>query len=63
MWTLECDGDSLARMLKLASECTVEANVYLMTDKKIWLRPGKRYLFGRTKEQSGRDREGFSVDR
>ncbi|KAG8533052.1 uncharacterized protein KY384_001835 [Bacidia gigantensis] len=32
MWTLECEGDALAR-------------------KKIWLRPGRVYLFGRTKPE------------
>jgi len=42
MWTLECDGDSLAH-------------------KKIWLRPGKKYLFGRTKEPKGQN-AGFKID-
>ncbi|KAL9103480.1 MAG: hypothetical protein Q9163_001476 [Psora crenata] len=42
MWTLECDGESLA-------------------GKRIWLRPGKRYLFGRTKPPDARS-AGFRID-
>ncbi|KAL9124818.1 MAG: hypothetical protein Q9217_005896 [Psora testacea] len=42
MWTLECEGDSLA-------------------GKKIWLRPGKKYLFGRTKSPDARS-TGLRID-
>ena len=31
-------------------------------DKKIWLRPGKKYLFGRTKQPTGNRDTGFRVD-
>lgn len=31
-------------------------------DKKIWLRPGKKYLFGRTKQPTGGRDAGFRVD-
>ena len=31
-------------------------------DKKIWLRPGKKYLFGRTKQQTGGRDAGFRVE-
>ena len=58
MWTLESDGNSLARGFVRSGNATV-TNISI--DKKIWLRPGKRYLFGRTKSTSTRD-TAFRID-
>lgn len=53
MWTLECDSPILESKLfhHLRQNAGLSRQI---VGKRIWLRPGKKYLFGRTKEQSSR---------
>ncbi len=40
---------------------TLECDSKILEGKRIWLRPGKKYLFGRTSVQKGRN-TGFMID-
>ena len=40
---------------------TLECDTDILKKKRIWLRPGKKYLFGRTPVQKGRN-AGFMID-
>ncbi|KAL9038027.1 MAG: hypothetical protein Q9214_005446, partial [Letrouitia sp. 1 TL-2023] len=40
---------------------TLECDSPILENKRIWLRPGKKYLFGRTKEPDGRNIKGFQI--
>ena len=40
---------------------TIECDSAILEKKRIWLRPGKKYLFGRTPVQKGRN-AGFMID-
>jgi len=51
MWILECDGDLLGGecrpgLLFTKSQLTVSIG------KKMWLKPGQQYLFGRNKVEN-----------
>jgi hypothetical protein len=50
MWILESDGDLLDGMSY--------SQIYLrhrsrLAGKRVWLKPGKKYLFGRIKQDGG----------
>jgi hypothetical protein len=45
MWVLEHDGDVLHGSSIYSSTCAVLIHVL---GKKLWLRPGTKFLFGRT---------------
>lgn len=47
MWTLECDSCILDSKSE-QQQCCEAASSQAPLDKRIWLRPGKKYLFGRT---------------
>ncbi|KAI9768718.1 MAG: hypothetical protein M1840_004713 [Geoglossum simile] len=50
MWILECDGDVLKERWITGVD---------PIDKRLWLRPGKKYLFGRTARSDG---GGFAIE-
>jgi hypothetical protein len=51
MWILECDGDFLQGLSSPLSLAFTVAES--MTGKRLWLKPGQRYLFGRVKKDGG----------
>lgn len=52
MWVLESDGDLLEGMSKRLS--ILEESLRRPTGKRVWLKPGKKYLFGRIKSEGGK---------
>lgn len=58
MWILECDGKifqgTFVSRLNLLSACVAFSTDCEPLGKRIWLRPDKKYLFGRTKQEGGR---------
>ena len=52
MWILENDGDALNGTHVLLP--TIERSSDHVAGKKLWLRPGKKFLFGRTKYEGVR---------
>lgn len=51
MWTLECHSSILDSKSEQQQCCEI-ASSHAPLDKRIWLRPGKKYLFGRTLDLS-----------
>lgn len=47
MWILENDGDAFQGKLRMGSH--EDSLLKVCLGKKLWLRPGKKFLFGRTK--------------
>ena len=52
MWILECDGDFLQGLKSPLPFPQVFTEG--LTGKKLWLKPGQRYLFGRVKRDGGK---------
>jgi len=51
MWILECDGDLLGGKRRLDFQFT-KSQLTVSTGKKMWLKPGQQYLFGRNKVEN-----------
>jgi hypothetical protein len=49
MWVLETEGDALQGKASQNRWC--EDTLTLFEGKKLWLRPGKKFIFGRTKSE------------
>jgi len=55
MWILQSDGDFL-QGIELLLSCSVRDYVwfsYQELGKRLWLKPGRKYLFGRVKQDGG----------
>lgn len=57
MWILSSDGDFLQGLLAhplSISRVLIDADYTNHAGKRIWLKPGKKYLFGRVKGDGGK---------
>lgn len=52
MWILDSEGDFLEGIYTFFPSLVL-LFIYFCLGKRVWLRPGKKYLFGRIKQDGG----------
>lgn len=54
MWILDCDGD----VSQSEPDSSSQNFIWLKTETRLWLKPGQKYLFGRTHSDGSGRRNG-----